>query len=294
MKNDKIHYVLYNFANDKKRMLKLKVKINQFGYFKNNPVLKNIEINIKEHDIVAIVGKNGSGKTTLLKIMDGLLKDFSGEVLVDGENVKSLTPHQIYSKMGLLFQNPDEQLFASTVFDDVAFGPYNMGYNDEEVKQRVKKALSMVGLEGFEQKEIHSLSFGQKKRLCIACLLSMGHRILLLDEPIAGIDPEGQKELVQLIRKLNADGITFVIATHDIDLIPLFVKKIYLLHDGTVVKYGAPEDVFSSKDVEEFGLRLPFIAELIYSLKDKSDNIKKLPLTVRDAKMLILQMLNRQ
>jgi ABC-type cobalamin/Fe3+-siderophores transport systems, ATPase components len=103
MKNDKIHYVLYNFANDKKRMLKLKVKINQFGYFKNNPVLKNIEINIKEHDIVAIVGKNGSGKTTLLKIMDGLLKDFSGEVLVDGENVKSLTPRQIYSKMGRSF-----------------------------------------------------------------------------------------------------------------------------------------------------------------------------------------------
>lgn len=270
-------------------MTRFKVKINRFGYSKDKIILRDIEIDIKDRDIVAIIGKNGSGKTTLLKIMDGLLKDFDGKVLLDGQDVRTLTPRQIYSKMGLLFQDPDDQLFANTVFDDVAFGPYNMGYDDEEIERRVKKALSMVGLDGFEQKTISSLSFGQKRRLCIACLLSMGHEILLLDEPTAGIDPEGQKEIVLLMKKLNNEGITLVIATHDVDLIPLFVKKIYLLHQGKVVKYGTPEEVFSSKDVEEFGLRLPYVAELIYSLKEKSDNIEKLPLTVKDAREWILR-----
>jgi len=276
-------------ANSLINMTRLKVKINGFGYSKDKIILRNIEMEIKDRSLVAIIGRNGSGKTTLLKIMDGLLKDFDGSVLLDGQEIKTLTPRQIYSKMGLLFQDPDEQLFANTVFDDVAFGPYNMGYDDEEVERRVKKALSMVGLEGFEQKIISSLSFGQKRRLCIACLLSMGHEILLLDEPTAGIDPEGQKEIVQLMKKLNTEGITLVIATHDVDLIPLFIKEIYLLHEGEVVKHGTPEDVFSSKDVEEFGLRLPYVAELIYSLREKSDNIEKLPLTVKDAKAWILR-----
>lgn len=276
-------------ANSLINMTRLKVKINGFGYSKDKIILRNIEMEIKDRSLVAIIGRNGSGKTTLLKIMDGLLKDFDGTVLLDGQEIKTLTPRQIYSKMGLLFQDPDEQLFANTVFDDVAFGPYNMGYDDEEVERRVKKALSMVGLEGFEQKIISSLSFGQKRRLCIACLLSMGHEILLLDEPTAGIDPEGQKEIVQLMKKLNTEGITLVIATHDVDLIPLFIKEIYLLHEGEVVKHGTPEDVFSSKDVEEFGLRLPYVAELIYSLREKSDNIEKLPLTVKDAKAWILR-----
>jgi cobalt/nickel transport system ATP-binding protein len=270
--------------------IRLKVKINKFSYDENNTILKNIEITVQNKEVIAIVGKNGSGKTTLLKIMAGFLKDFDGEVWLDGINIKKLSSKQIYSKMGLFFQDPEEQLFSYTVFDEVAFGVYNLGYNDIEVENRVKSALLAVGLEGFEERPISALSFGQKRRLCIACLLSMGHELLLLDEPTAGIDPEGQREVVHLIKKLNSENhITFIISTHDVDLIPLLAKKIYVLYKGEIVKKGPPEEVFLAKDVEKFGLRLPYVAELIYSLKEKFDNIEKLPLTVKDAKEWILR-----
>jgi len=270
--------------------VRLKVKINKFSYDENNIILKNIEITVQNKEVIAIVGKNGSGKTTLLKIMAGFLKDFDGEVWLDGINIKKLSSKQIYSKMGLLFQDPEEQLFSYTVFDEVAFGVYNLGYNDIEVENRVKSALLAVGLEGFEERPISALSFGQKRRLCIACLLSMGHELLLLDEPTAGIDPEGQREVVHLIKKLNSENhITFIISTHDVDLIPLLAKKIYVVYKGEIVKKGPPEEVFLAKDVEKFGLRLPYVAELIYSLREKVDNIEKLPLTVKDAKEWILR-----
>jgi len=163
-------------------IVRLSVKINSFKYPDGTKALSDIELNIMKGEFIGILGSNGSGKTTLLKVMDGLMKDFDGEVLLDGEDIKDLSSKKIYKKMGLVFQNPDDQLFATTVFEDVAFGPINMGLGINEVETRVLTALQEVELHGLEKKSIHTLSFGQRKRACIAGLLAMGHEILLLDE----------------------------------------------------------------------------------------------------------------
>ena len=166
--------------------IRLSVDLLAFEYSDTTVALTDIHLAIGRGEFIGILGANGSGKTTLLKVMDGLMKEYKGMVLLDGADVRKLSPKQIYQKVGLVFQNPDDQLFAPTVFEDVAFGPQNMGFGKDEVARRVAGALHAVDMEGFEKKSIHNLSFGQKKRICIAGLLAMGHEILLLDEPTAG------------------------------------------------------------------------------------------------------------
>jgi len=258
--------------------------------------LGGVTFRIAKREFAGILGYNGSGKTTLLKVMDGLIRDFRGSVMLDGKEIRGLTSREIYRKMGLVFQNPDDQLFASTVFEDVAFGPINMGFKDKEVTRRVKKALREVEMEKFAKKAIHHLSFGEKKRICIAGLLSMGHEILLLDEPTAGLDPVGEYHLMDLLTRLNREnGITIVMATHSIDLVPLFLDSLYILSGGKIVRSGTPEEVFKTPDeMGEVRLRLPRIAELIYRLKHEDGlPFDRIPLTIGEAKREILQVFER-
>lgn len=274
--------------------LRLSVNIKTFKYPDGTVALSDIKIDIKRGEFIGILGSNGSGKTTLLKVMDGLLKDFDGKILLDGEDIKRLSPKAIYKKVGLVFQNPDDQLFASTVFEDVAFGPRNMGFADSEVINRVNHALKCVEMEGYSKKSIHNLSFGQKKRVCIAGLLAMGHEILLLDEPTAGLDPMGEYKMMNLLTKLNKESrVTIVMATHSVDLVPLFLNRLYILSKGCIVRGGSPEEVFTAPDdMSNVKLRLPQIAELICRLKYE-DNIpfEKIPLTVGEARREILKLL---
>jgi len=162
---------------------RLAVAIETFHYPDGTVALSGIRFDVERGQFVGILGSNGSGKTTLLKVMDGIIKDYDGQVLLDGDDIRRLSPRDIYRKVGLVFQNPDDQLFAHTVAEDVAFGPRNMGFGEQEVGERVRNALSSVDMAGYAGKSIHHLSFGQKKRVCIAGLLAMGHEILLLDEP---------------------------------------------------------------------------------------------------------------
>ncbi len=171
--------------------IRLAITVDSFTYADGTQALSNIRMDIHRGEFIGILGSNGSGKTTLLKVIDGLFKDFEGQVLLDGMDNKSLSPKDIYKKVGLIFQNPDDQLFAPTVMEDVSFGPLNMGFPHEEVLLRVHDALKDVEMEEFAKKSIHNLSYGQKKRICIAGLLAMGNEILLLDEPTAGLDPMG-------------------------------------------------------------------------------------------------------
>jgi cobalt/nickel transport system ATP-binding protein len=258
--------------------------------------LNDISLEIKRGEFIGILGSNGSGKTTLLKIMDGLLKDFEGNVILDGTNIKKLSPREIYRKVGLVFQNPDDQLFAATVFEDVAFGPINMGFPEDEVINRVNNALKHVEMDGYAKKSIHNLSFGQKKRVCIAGLLAMGHEILLLDEPTAGLDPMGEYKMMHLLTKLNkGNGVTIVMATHSVDLVPLFLDRLYILSRGHIARGGIPEDVFTApEDMSSVKLRLPQIAELIYKLKHE-DNMpfEKIPLTIGEARREIVKTVMR-
>jgi cobalt/nickel transport system ATP-binding protein len=274
-------------------MIRLGVTVDSFAYPDGTMAMADIRLDVRKGEFTGILGSNGSGKTTLLKIMDGLLKDFKGAVLLDGTDIRKLSPKEIYRKMGLIFQNPDDQLFAPTVAEDVSFGPINMGYKKREVTARVNKALADVDMEAYVLKSIHSLSFGQKKRVCIAGLLSMGHEILLLDEPTAGLDPMGEYKMMTLLTRLNKEnGVTIVMATHSVDLVPVFLDRLIILSKGRVLRSGTPEEVFTApKDMAHAKLRLPHVAEMIYRLKHE-DNIGfgKIPLTIGEARREILRL----
>lgn len=273
---------------------RLSVHIDSFKYPDGTLALSGINFEVQQGEFTGILGSNGSGKTTLLKVMDGLIKDYSGSVLLDGEDIRKLSPKEIYRKVGLIFQNPDDQLFAHNVFDDVAFGPRNMGFAEGEVKARVEGALESVEMEESAQKSIHHLSYGQKKRICIAGLLAMGHEILLLDEPTAGLDPMGEYRMMKLLTRLNREnGVTVVMATHSVDLVPLFLHRLHILSKGRLVRGGTPEEVFNAPlEMAEVKLRLPQIAELIYRLKHEDGvPFDRIPLTIGEARREILERL---
>jgi len=275
----------------------LQVKKVFYKYPDGTSALSNISLDVKKSEFIGLLGANGSGKTTLLRAMDGLLKDFEGSVYLDGTDIRKLTPKEIYKKVGLVFQNPDDQLFAPTLFEDVAFGPINMGFDTKEVEKRVLSALNEVGLTGLEKKPVHNLSFGQKKRACIAGLLAMGHEVLFLDEPTAGLDPMGEYKMMKLLQRLNKEnGVTIVMATHSVDLVPVFLDRLYILSKGRITRGGIPEEVFNApEDMENIKLRLPQIAELIYRLKHE-DNIpfEKIPLTIGEARREILKIIENK
>ncbi len=276
--------------------VRLAVRVESFQYPDGTVAMSGISLDIIKGEFAGILGSNGSGKTTLLKIMDGLIKDIKGSVRLDDSDIKKLSPKEIYRKVGLIFQNPDEQLFAPTVFEDVCFGPLNMGFTQEETAQKVKEALRNVDMEEYGEKSIHNLSFGQKKRICIAGLLAMGHEILLLDEPTAGLDPMGEYRMMNLLKRLNREkGVTIVMATHSVDLVPLFLDRLFILSKGSIIRGGVPEQVFTApEEMSEVKLRLPQIAELIYRLKHEDKMpFERVPLTIGEARREIIKTVMR-
>ena len=199
---------------------------------------------------------------------------------------------RIRQKVGIVFQNPDDQLFAPTVLEDVAFGPMNMGLTKEDVEERVKEALSRVGMEGFEKKPPHHLSGGQKKRVAIAGILAMKPKIMVLDEPTSGLDPKGASQILRLLYKLNQEGMTIVISTHDVDLVPLYASKVYIISEGKIIKEGTASEVFEDvQTIRGANLRLPRIAHLMEILEkeDKLPFDKPYPLTIGGARKRILK-----
>jgi cobalt/nickel transport system ATP-binding protein len=271
---------------------RLSVTLDNFRYPDGTIALSDIRFEVHKGEFTGILGSNGSGKTTLLKVIDGLIKDYKGIVLLDGEDIRGLSPRDIYRKMGLVFQNPDDQLFAHSVFEDVAFGPRNMGFTEKEVAERAERALHNVDMEEYAGKSIHHLSFGQKKRICIAGLLAMGHEILLLDEPTAGLDPMGEYRMMQLLTRLNRENnVTIVMATHSVDLVPIFLHRLHILRRGKIVRGGPPEEVFTApQEMADVKLRLPHIAELIYKLKhDDGIPFDRIPLTIGEARREIVE-----
>lgn len=275
---------------------RISVNIETFRYQDGTVALADVVLAIADGEFCGLLGANGSGKTTLLKIMDGLIRDYHGSVQLDDGDILKLHPREIYRKMGLVFQNPDDQLFASSVFEDVAFGPRNMGFAETTVAEKVAVALEQVEMAELAAKNIHHLSYGQKKRVCIAGLLAMGHEILLLDEPTAGLDPMGEQRMMELLTRLNRDNrVTIVMATHSIDLVPLFLDRLHILSHGRLVRSGSPEEVFTTPaEMAEIKLRLPHIAELIHQLKyEEKLPFQQIPLTIGAARREIIALLER-
>jgi cobalt/nickel transport system ATP-binding protein len=265
-----------------------------YKYPDGTKALDKVNFNVDEGKIVALLGPNGAGKSTLFLHFNGILSPSMGSVIIDGDTVKYNKKDlmQIRQKVGIVFQNPDDQLFAPTVLEDVAFGPMNMGLPKEEVEVRVKDALLRVGMEGFEKKPPHHLSGGQKKRVAIAGILAMKPKIMVLDEPTSGLDPKGASQILRLLYKLNNEGITIVISTHDVDLVPLYASKVYIISEGQIIKEGTAPEVFDDvKTIRGANLRLPRIAHLMEILEkeDKLPFDKPYPLTIGEARKRILK-----
>lgn len=255
--------------------------------------LDNISFSVEKGQMVSLLGKNGAGKSTLFLHFNGIFEPESGEIIIDGEKLKydKKSLLKARQKIGIVFQNPDDQLFAPTVEEDVAFGPLNIGLSQEETKKRVTEALARVGMEGFEKKPPHHLSGGQKKRVAIAGILAMGPEIMVLDEPTSGLDPKGASKILKLLYELNNEGMTIIISTHDVDLVPIYSSKINIIKDGQIIKEGSPHEVFDDVGlIRGADLRLPRLAHLAEVL-EKEDNIRianSYPLTIGEARKDLL------
>lgn len=265
----------------------LETKELYFNYPDRTAALGGINFKVKQGDFIGILGANGSGKTTLLKILNGLLEPTIGEVYLNGENIASIKKNELFTKISTMFQNPDSQLFSPTVSEDIAFGPTNMGLPKNEIERRVECALNSVEMSACANKAIHSLSYGQKKRICLAGVLAIGPGVILLDEPTASLDPAGVCCIMQLLRDLNRDkGITMIMATHSVDLVPLFTNQVVVLNKGKIIGEGSPETVFANPQmIRDAKLRLPRIGQLFEALKKEDGfNIGSLPLTIGEAR----------
>ncbi len=275
----------------------LKIENLHYTYEDGTPALNGIDLEIAQGEFLAILGANGSGKSTLIKHLNGLYHPTLGRVLLDGKPIERVEDKEIFSRIGIVFQDPNDQLFASTVEEDVAFGPTNMGLGPEEVKERVHRALHLVEMQDYGRKAIHALSHGQKKRICVAGVLAMEPQVIILDEPTAGLDPVSVHSLMHLLEDLNKkERITMIMATHVVDLVPLFMSRIAILHKGQVLRFGSPEEVFADPQaIEKAQLHLPLVAELMHVLKSK-DHVKlhHIPLTVGEARREILRLLSVQ
>ena len=231
--------------------------------------LSGVTFSIKKGAKVALVGPNGAGKTTLLLMCNGVLEPSKGRVLLNGEPLQynSRSLREIRKKVGLVFQNSDTQLFAPTVYQDVAFGPLNLGMTPDEIKTTVTRSLAAVGLSGYEKRPPHQLSGGEKKRAAIAGTLAMEPEVLVFDEPTSSLDPAGAADLMELLDELNSQGKTIIISTHDVELAYLWADQIILVNKGTVIHAGTPEEVFTDPAlVTTSNLRMPAVLEVYTEL----------------------------
>ena len=249
----------------------LQTKDLSFTYPDGTQALKNVNITIEKGEKIAIMGPNGAGKSTLFSHFNGLTEPTSGHVEIDGKKIVFQRDEllKVRQKVGIVFQDPNDQLFAPTVREDVAFGPMNLGLEYEEVKNRISEALEMVGMDGFEDKTPHHLSGGQQKRVAIAGIVAMRPEIMILDEPTAGLDPEGVDKVLDILNKLNKEGISIIISSHDIEMVNQFADKIYVLYNGEIIDYGSKNQIFSNKELlNKAHLKAPVTTEILYKLKD--------------------------
>jgi cobalt/nickel transport system ATP-binding protein len=226
-----------------------------FSYKNGYPAIQNVSFTVEEGQSVGLIGANGAGKSTLLKLMLGLLENAQGRLCVNGRRVEKKNLAAIRRDIGYVFQDSDSQLFLSTVYEDVAFGPRNCGYSEQEVERRVRLALERVHLTELQDRQIYRLSGGQKKLAAIATILSMEPKLLLLDEPSIALDPRNRRNLIGILNEMQE---TKIIASHDLDLILDVCRHTILICDGRVVRSGKTEDILQDEELLlANGLELP-------------------------------------
>ena len=271
----------------------LSTKNLSFTYPDGTHALKNINLEIKKASKVAIIGPNGAGKSTLFSHFNGLTEATSGTVELDGKAIeydkKSLL--EVRQKVGIVFQDPNDQLFAPTVKEDVAFGPMNLGLSYDEVEKRVNEALEMVEMAEFRDKTPHHLSGGQQKRVAITGLIAMRPEIMILDEPTAGLDPEGVDKVLNILNNLNEEGMTIVISSHDIEMVNEFADEIFVLSNGEIIANGDKHEIFSDKElIKRAHLKAPITTEILHALKEKGFDVDTHKISVDELVEEIIKM----
>ena len=255
--------------------------------------LDEISLEIPDGQFIGIIGHTGSGKSTLIQHLNGLLRATSGAIYYDGENIyqEGYDMRTLRSKVGLVFQYPEHQLFEVDVFSDVCFGPKNLGLSKEEVEERAKKALTQVDLdESYYKKSPFELSGGQKRRVAIEGILAMHPQVLILDEPSAGLDPKGRDEILDQVALLQKERkITVILVSHSMEDVARYVDRIIVVNDGKILFDDTPKQVFQHyKELESVGLAAPQVTYVVKALKEKGWDIDTTATTVEEAKEAIL------
>ncbi len=280
----------------------LSVKDLKYEYSKGTPfqigALKGVSVDFEQGEIVGVIGHTGSGKSTLLQHLNGLLKPESGEIFFENENIwdSKENVRKCRFGVGLCFQYPEHQLFESTVFEDIAFGPKNMGLSESEIKERVLESIKFVGLtEEYLDKSPFDLSGGEKRRVAIAGVISMKPRVLVLDEPTAGLDPVGKNDLLDLIKSYNkTTGSTVIFVSHNMDDVALVADRVLVLSEGQIVMNGTVPEVYSKgSELLKLGLDVPEITRVFLKLHDNGFDVPTDVYTVKDGKEKLLEFLKR-
>ena len=281
--------------------MSIRVDNISYVYMQGTPfeykALDDVSLEINNGEFIGLIGHTGSGKSTLVQHLNGLLKPTSGKIYIDDMDItqKGVNLKAIRQKVGLVFQYPEHQLFEETIYKDVAFGPTNLELSKEDIDKRVRMALSMVGIDYGESKDKSpfDLSGGQRRRVAIAGVLAMEPEVLILDEPTAGLDPNGRDSILQEIKLLHEKyGKTVILVSHSMEDIAKLVDRIIVMNKGKCVLSGSPREVFKQSDMlNEIGLGIPQITALVKQLRSKGMDIRDDCLTVQEAKEEILKYL---
>ena len=281
--------------------MSIKIENLTYVYMPKTPfekkALDNVSLEIEDGEFLAVIGHTGSGKSTLIQHLNGLLKPASGKIYVDGTDItdKDTKLVDIRKKVGLVFQYPEYQLFEETIAKDIAYGPSNLELNEDEILRRVKKSMEMVGLNYEEYKDISpfELSGGQKRRVAIAGVIAMEPKVLILDEPTAGLDPAGRDDILEQIKLLHEKyNMTIILVSHSMEDVGKLAEKIIVMNDGHVELQGKPKEVFKEIDtLEKIGLAVPQVTYLMRELKKKGFNVSEDIFTVEKAKSELLNIL---
>jgi cobalt transport protein ATP-binding subunit len=275
---------------DRREMVRVAIEMKNVSFnYGDYKALCNISFSLPSGSKTALLGHNGAGKSTLISLLNGLSEPSEGEVLLAGEKLDKKNRVMARQRVGVVYQDPDDQIFSATVEDDVAFGPKNLGLPDAEVEIRVERALSSVGLREFRNRSPFELSYGQKRRVAIAGVIAMQPEIIIMDEPMAFLDPKGRVELQSLLESLHLMGMTIMIATHDIDFVAEWADRVLILKDGKVYVEGPIDLLFDEQLLDGVNMPLPRLAQPFRLLRDIPFEIK--PKNVREAAQWIWRLM---
>lgn len=284
--------------------MSIKIENLTHVYMANGPfekkALDNVNLDIKDGEFIALIGHTGSGKSTLIQHMNGLLEATSGKIIVDGEDItqKGVKLSDVRKKVGLVFQYPEYQLFEETIAKDIAYGPANLGLDEEEIDKRVRKSMEMVGLdyEVYKYKSPFDLSGGQKRRVAIAGVIAMEPKTLILDEPTAGLDPKGRDDILEQIQLLHSKyNMTIILVSHSMEDVAKIAQRVIVMNKGKVALEGTPAEVFKHvKELEEIGLGVPQVTYLMMKLREKGYKVSDEVYTIEQCKKELMKLFGKK